>query len=109
MSGVTVTNPNGNNPASETPGKLVDGNLNSKGLDLNFIANGSVTNFIFQFPADAAFNGYRWATANDEEGRDPKSWTISGSNDGSTWETLHTVSGFTASSTRLTYQTPQIF
>jgi len=109
MGSATVTNPNGNNPTGEEPPKLVDNNTATKGLDLNFISNGNVTNFIFQFPSAVGFNGYRWATANDEESRDPKSWTIAGSNDGSTWTTLHTVSGFTATSTRFTFQTPQVY
>ena len=81
----------------------------AKGLDLNFVSNGNVTNFVFQFTSAKAFNGYRWATANDEEGRDPKSWTIAGSNNGTTWTTLHTVSGFSATATRNTYQTAQTY
>ncbi len=109
MAGVTVTNPSGNNPPGEEPPKLVDGNLNTKGLDLNFVSNGNITNFIFQFTSAKTFNGYRWATANDEEGRDPKSWTIAGSNNGSTWTTLHTVNNFTATTTRNTYQTAQTY
>lgn len=109
MAGVTVTNPGGNNPVGEEPSKLVDGNLTTKALDLNFVSNGNVTNFIFQFTSAKAFNGYRWATANDEEGRDPKSWTIAGSNNGTTWTTLHTVSGFSTTVTRNTYQTAQTY
>jgi hypothetical protein len=109
MAGVTVTNPNGNNPVGETAPNLVDGNLNTKALDLNFVTNGNVTNFIFQFSTAKSFNGYRWATANDEEGRDPKSWTIAGSNDGTNWTTLHTVSNFTATTARFTYQTAQTY
>ncbi len=106
---VTVTNPGGNNPVGEEPSKLVDGSLSLKALDLNFVSNGNVTNFIFQFSTARAFTGYRWATANDEEGRDPKSWTIAGSNNGTTWTTLHTVSGFSATTTRNTYQTAQTY
>lgn len=109
MAGVTVTNPGGSNPSGEEPSKLVDGNLNTKALDLNFVANSNVTNFIFQFGSAKAFNGYRWATANDEESRDPKSWTIAGSNNGTTWTTLHTVSGFVTTTTRNTYQTAQTY
>ena len=109
MSSATVTNPSGSNPVGEEPPKLVDNNTATKGLDLNFVTNGNVTNFIFQFSSAVGFNGYRWATANDEESRDPKSWTIAGSNDGSTWTTLHTVSGFTATTTRLTFQTAQVY
>ena len=71
----------------------------TKGLDLNFVTNLNVTNFIFQFSSAKSFNGYRWATANDEEGRDPKSWTIAGSNNGSTWTTLHTVTNFSQTNT----------
>ncbi len=109
MVGVTVTNPSGNNPVGETPPNLVDGSLTTKALDLNFVTNGNVTNFIFQFSTAKAFNGYRWGTANDEESRDPKSWTIAGSNNGTTWTTLHTVSGFSATTTRNSYQTAQTY
>ena len=108
MAGVTVTNPSGNNPSGEGPQNLADGNTSTKGLDLNFISNG-LTNFIFQFSSAKAFNGYRWATANDEESRDPKSWTVAGSNNGTTWTTLHTVSGFVATTARFTYQTAQTY
>lgn len=108
MAGVTVTNPNGNNPVGEGPSNLVDGTTAAKALDLNFVTNG-FTDFVFQFTTAKAFDGYRWATANDEEGRDPKSWTIAGSNNGTTWATLHTVSGFTATATRQAYQTAQAF
>ena len=108
MAGVTVTNPNGNNPSGEGPENLVDGSISLKALDLNFVTNG-LTNFIFQFTSAKTFNGYRWATANDEESRDPKSWTIAGSNNGTTWTTLHTVTNFSATVTRNTYQTAQTY
>ena len=108
MAGVTVTNPGGNNPVGETPPNLVDNNLTTKALDLNFVANG-LTNFIFQFGSARSFNGYRWATANDEESRDPKSWNVAGSNNGTTWTTLSTVSNFTATVARDTWQTPQTY
>ena len=87
---------------------MVDNNLTTKALDLNFVTNG-LTNFIFQFGSAKSFNGYRWATANDEESRDPKSWTIAGSNNGTTWTTLSTVSGFNATVARDTWQTPQTY
>lgn len=109
MSGVTVTNPNGTNPVGETPPNLVDGSLTTKALDGSFISNGNVVNFIFQFSGTKSFNGYKWATANDFEDRDPKSWTISGSNDGTNWTTLHTVTNFSAGSTRNAWQTAQYY
>jgi len=108
MVGVTVTNPSGNNPVGETPPNLVDNNLTTKALDLNFVTNG-LTNFIFQFSSAKSFNGYRWATANDFDTRDPKSWTIAGSNNGTTWTTLSTVSNFTATVERDTWQTAQTY
>lgn len=109
MAGVTVTNPSGSNPSGETPSNLVDNNLTTKVVDLNFVSNGNVSNFIFQFSSAKSFNGYRWATANDFEDRDPKSWTIAGSNNGTTWTTLSTVSNFTATVARDTWQTPQTY
>jgi hypothetical protein len=48
-------------------------------------------------------------TANDEESRDPKSWTVAGSNNGTTWTTLSTVSGFNATVARNTWQTAQTY
>ena len=108
MAGVTVTNPSGSNPSGETPSNLVDNNLTTKVVDINFVTNG-LSNFIFQFGSAKSFNGYRWATANDFESRDPKSWTIAGSNNGTTWTTLSTVSNFTATVARDTYQTPQTY
>lgn len=102
-SSASVSNPNGNNPAGETPIKLTDSNLTTKFLDLNFVSNSRITNFIFTFPSPYAFTGYRWATANDAESRDPKNWNVSGSSDGTNWVTLSAVSNFTATSTRNTY------
>jgi hypothetical protein len=99
----TVTNPSGSNPVGETPPNLVDNNLTTKALDLNFVSNGNVTNFVFTFSSPQKFNGYRWATANDFESRDPASWTVSGSYDGSTWFVLSSVSNYVATSSRQTY------
>ena len=109
MAGVTVTNPSGSSPVNETPPNLVDNNLTTKWLDLNFVTNGNVSTIVFQFSGAKTFTGYRWATANDFESRDPKSWTLAGSNNGSTWTTLSTVSNFSATATRQTYQTPQTY
>ena len=90
MDGVIVTNPNGNNPVGEEPPKLIDGSLNFKALDLNFVTNNK-TEFIFQLPAPRAFTGYTWATANDEPSRDPSQWNLWGSDDGLDWMQLHTI------------------
>jgi len=109
MSGATVTNPGGNNPASEGPEKLIDSSTSTKFLDFNIKSSPFTSTLIFDMGSATVFDGYQWATANDSEERDPKSWTISGSNDNVSYTTLHTVTGFTATSTRETYQTAQTF
>lgn len=102
---VTSSNPIGTFNAGEEPSKLVDANINTKMCDVAFVTNGNITSIIFQFSSPQVFNGYRWATANDESGRDPTSWTLSAGNDGTTWTTLHTVTSFSSTTTRLTYNT----
>lgn len=99
----TVTNPGGSNPVGETPPNVVDNNLSTKALDLNFVTNGNITSFIFTFATPQTFSGYRWATANDFESRDPAAWTVSGSIDGINWVVVSTVINFTATSSRNMY------
>ena len=88
---VVVTNPGGSNPGGEGPSNaMLAANPvgNSKWLDFN---NGSL---IFQFPTPQSFTGYDWITANDtaqETARQPTSWTVSGSYDGTTWKTLQSA------------------
>jgi len=40
-----------------------------------------------------AINRYKLTSANDEEGRDPVSWTLKGSNDGTNWTNVDSRSG----------------
>jgi hypothetical protein len=102
MTSATVTNPGGSHPAGETPPNLVDNNVNTKWLDLNSFAGGAqTTTLVFDLGSPRTFNGYRWSTANDASGRDPRSWTVSGSNDNSNWTLLHTVTLATITTTRL--------
>jgi hypothetical protein len=108
MAGVLVTNPSGDNPSGEGSQNLVDNSFSTKWLDFN-IKSFNVSNVIFDFGTSRTFNGYRWATANDSDDRDPRSWTVSGSNDTSTWTLLHTVVGFTSTATRLEWQTAQTY
>lgn len=102
MSGVTVTNPGGSNPVNEDPSKLVDGNTATKFLDSNNLVSRS-TVVIFDFGTVRTFYGYNWATANDVSARDPRTWTVSGSNDNSNWTLLSTVVDFIATTSRFTY------
>jgi hypothetical protein len=110
MSGITISNPGGSNPLGEEPPKLIDNNLNTKWLDFNIRTNG-YSNIIFDFGAGQMrkFNGYRWATANDNNGRDSKSWIVAGSNNGVNWTTLSTVTNFVPTINRNTWQSPQTY
>ncbi|MDN3492738.1 DUF4998 domain-containing protein [Winogradskyella bathintestinalis] len=67
--------------------KVVDGDTNTKFLIFNY-----TTDFWIQqeFFNAAISNRYTLTSGNDAAGRDPKNWTLSGSNDGTTWTDLDT-------------------
>lgn len=68
---------------SENKYNLFDGRTATKYLTANR------TCFVsFALGEPAAVNAYEIASANDEQKRDPKSWTLYGSNDGSSWTAL---------------------
>ncbi len=75
-------------PTGEEVGKVIDNDTNTKYLTFN--PSGWV-----QFQANQAYavNSYTLTAANDFEERDPISWTLEGSNDGSTWSLLNRQSG----------------
>lgn len=98
MSGVTVTNPGGNSPAAETPAKVIDSDTSTKWLDFNR------RELVFTFPNPVTIDSYNFATANDSSERDPYSWRLEGSDDGSTWTLLDEIIGYSATTTRLTWQ-----
>ena len=97
----TVTNPGGDNPGSESPPKLIDGIETTKVLDRNVDVDGGS---IFIIDAGVGniftFDSYYYVTGNDIEQRDPISWTIEGSNDGTNYTVLHTVTNATITSSR---------
>jgi len=75
----------GQNTPNEGIDKLTDGNKFTKWLDF------SATSWIqFQYSNAKTWNKYEITSGNDEPGRDPKNWTIKGSNNGTTWTTLCT-------------------
>jgi hypothetical protein len=105
MSLVTISLLNGHtSPDGENAINLKDGNLVSKFLDYNFEDGG--TEVLFEFPTAIIFNGYKWGTGNDSDWRDPKSWTLYGSNDNTNWDVLDTVTDFIATVDRSTFNTP---
>lgn len=101
--GGTVTAP-GSTPGGivENVERLFSGNLDEKFY--NVLSTG-VTDIRVDLVNARSFTGYQWATANDVPARDPKSWTIQASNDGTNWTIIHTVSNYTATSARNTWQT----
>lgn len=52
------------------------------------IEEGAPTWIQYTSPSPMHINGYQLFSGNDSAG-DPKGWTLQGSNDGQTWETLH--------------------
>ncbi len=101
-SGVTVpgavaTNPGGSSPAGQTPVFAVDGLTSTKWLDFNKAP------LVLTFPAPVEVDAYRFATANDFDERDPISWTLEGSADGTSWTLMDSVTSFPTPLTRLGY------
>lgn len=88
LTGATATNPGGSNPVGEEPSKAIDGSTATKWLDFNILP--LVINFGSGVRKVA--DSFRFATANDETGRDPLQWVVEGSNDNSTWYALQTQS-----------------
>lgn len=100
LTGATATNPGGSNPVGEEPSKSIDGNTSTKWLDFNILP------LVIDFGSGVqrVSDAFRFATANDETGRDPIQWVVEGSNDNSTWNALHTQSTDASITTnRLTY------
>ncbi|MBC8149543.1 MAG: cadherin-like domain-containing protein [Verrucomicrobiaceae bacterium] len=86
---LTVTNPGGNSPLGEEPPKIIDGDINTKWLSLNFAP------LVFTFNGPVTIDSYNFATANDALGRTPISWTFEGSNNGATWVEIDSRSSVT--------------
>ena len=70
-----------NSPGNEGPNNAFDNNPNTKYLNFDK-KNAGVT---VQLNAGRAVTGFTLTTANDFSGRDPTSYKLYGSNDGSTW------------------------
>ncbi|WP_112262140.1 GH92 family glycosyl hydrolase [Lentzea terrae] len=79
----------GENAPNEGVDKINDGNINTKWLV--FAATGWVT---FDFGAGPqTIKKYSVSSANDAPERDPKDWTLQGSNDGTNWTVVDTRTG----------------
>lgn len=75
-----------------------DWSLNSKLLSSS-LAN---TQVVLDLGSAQFCDGYEWYTANDSSDRDPVSWTLEWSNDGSSYTTVDTQTGATITTDRMT-------
>lgn len=82
---VTCTDPN---PGNESIDKIHDGNPNTKWFTPN-----SMVWVQFEYSEAKTWKKYVLVSGNDAPDRDPKDWTLMGSNDGTNWTTLDTRSG----------------
>lgn len=74
-------------PAGEEYTNLIDNNVNTKYLTFNASAW-----LQYKAPTSYVVTNYTITSANDAAERDPLTWTLQGSNDGSTWTTIDTRS-----------------
>lgn len=72
--------------ANETSVKLIDNNANTKFLLFDF----STAWMQLEFATPQTTGAYTLTSANDAPGRDPKDWTIEGSDNGTDWTVLDT-------------------
>lgn len=82
--------------AGEGSKKLIDNNITTK-LFIGGYQSGMYWQFAFYQPQ--TINGYTITTGNDSPERDPKDWEIQGSDNGETWVTLHTITGYSFGTT----------
>lgn len=102
LTGMTASCPDqvGTVPA-EQPAAAADNNTGTKWFNTGGAANRFT--LVYDFGAPVVATGYRWATANDFDGRDPVSWRIDGSVNGTSWITLDTRTGFATTTSRNTF------
>ena len=115
--GITqATNPGGSSPATQTPSKVVDGDVSgceprvkcdvhggasNKWLDFNIMepcindctrpaSRGPYSELEIMLDAQAVLTGYELITANDAQMRDPTAWTV-WQKVGGVWSLIHTA------------------
>lgn len=88
---VNIENTNGAD-ATEGSSKVTDGDDATKFLIFTY---DSTLYIQLKFKAAEHIASYSLTSANDSPDRDPKDWTITGSNDGATWTVLDTRTGET--------------
>jgi hypothetical protein len=114
--GATATNTGGFNPTGQDASKAIDNNTGTVFLDMS--GNGTVganvtgvtKSWVLQidFGSRRTVDGFRYITGADVNGRDPVQWILEGSNDASSWSTIHVQSTDASITTSRTTAT-QIF
>lgn len=86
-------------PSWETVDKIIDGSTSTK-----YCPNGNlpiIITILLPVKIDlSTYNKYKRYTANDENGRDPKSWTLETSEDSTNWTTISTVTNANITTSR---------
>ena len=82
LTGGVASVPGGSSPATEGPAMINDGRLDTKWLDF------TKKSLILTFAQPVLVKSYKWATANDHAERDPVKWSLEGSNDGTSWNSI---------------------
>ena len=114
--GASATNPSGANPTGQDASKAIDNNTSTVFLDwsgngtIGTDVTGVTKSWVLQidFGSRRAVDGFRYVTGADVNGRDPVQWVLEGSNDNSTWTTIHVQSTDASITTSRTTAT-QIF
>ena len=68
-----------------------------------FYSSSTGMSFTIDLGYAQSFTGYRWRTAS--EAGDPRNWTVEASNDNTNWTVVHTVTNYSATTARNTWQT----
>lgn len=114
--GATATNTGGFNPTGQDASKAIDNNTATVFLDMSgngtvgANATGVTKSWVLQidFGSRRTVDGFRYITGADVNGRDPVRWVLEGSNDSTTWSTIHVQSTDASITTSRTTAT-QIF
>ena len=93
----TVTSSSTNYPAGEAPEFASDGDYGTKWLNFDYTPG---TALIFQFPSSTSVDSYNYVTGGDAPERDPVSWRLEGSLDGTNWDVLDVITKFGANPNR---------
>lgn len=98
--GASATNPGGYNTTGQTATSAIDNDNGTVFLDMSgngtvgSNTTGAIKSRVLQidFGSKRNVDGFRYITGADVSGRDPVQWVLEGSNDNSSWSTLHVQS-----------------